>query len=95
MSNNTHLDIRRRRIKFRAWHRGMREMDLILGSYIDAHIDAMSAVDLDEFEQILTHEDRDLLQFILDRAELPPSAPLSLLQHIIHYTQEQHPANLI
>jgi len=69
-------------------------MDLILGSYIDAHIDAMTVADLDEFEQILTHEDRDLLQYILGRAELPPPAPLRLLQHIIHYTQEQHPANL-
>jgi len=66
----------------------------MLGSYIDAHIDAMTAADLDEFEQILAHEDRDLLQFILGRSELPLSAPLCLLQHIIHYTQEQHPANI-
>jgi antitoxin CptB len=32
------LDVRRRRILFRAWHRGMREMDLIMGRFADAVI---------------------------------------------------------
>jgi len=93
MSQDSHLSIRRRRIRFRSWHRGMREMDLILGSYIDAHIETMTAAELDEFEQILALEDRDLLQFILGRTDLPSSAPLPLLHHIIRYTQERHPAN--
>ena len=33
---------RRKRLRFRAWHRGIREADLILGPFADAHIDALS-----------------------------------------------------
>ena len=32
------MDARRRRLKFRSWHRGMREMDLVLGRFADAEL---------------------------------------------------------
>src|SRR4051794_15146948 len=54
------LDPRRRRILFRAWHRGIREMDLILGRFADAAIDALSEPELDAFEQLIEVPDRDL-----------------------------------
>lgn len=38
------LDPRRRRILFRAWHRGIREMDLILGQFAEAELSALSDV---------------------------------------------------
>ena len=42
------LDERRRRLLYRAWHRGMREMDLIMGRFADAEIGDMSEADLDD-----------------------------------------------
>ena len=47
------LDERRRRLLFRAWHRGMREMDLILGRFADANIDRLADRELDEFECLM------------------------------------------
>ena len=47
------LDERRRRLLFRAWHRGMREIDLIMGRFADAHIATLSDAELDEFERLL------------------------------------------
>lgn len=47
------LDVRRRKLLFRAWHRGMREMDLILGQYADQYLPGFSDAQLDEFEEIL------------------------------------------
>ncbi len=47
------LDERRRRLLFRAWHRGMREIDLIIGRFADAHIGTLSDAELDEFEQLI------------------------------------------
>ena len=44
------LDVRRRRNLFRAWHRGIREMDLIMGRFADAEIGTLSEEDLSEFE---------------------------------------------
>jgi antitoxin CptB len=44
------LDPRRRRLLFRCWHRGIREMDLVLGRFADAQLPTLSDVALDELE---------------------------------------------
>ena len=46
------LDERRRRLLFRSWHRGIREMDLVLGRFADAHIASLSEAELDEYEAL-------------------------------------------
>ena len=47
------LDERRRKLLFRAWRRGVREMDLIVGRFADAHIDKFDATGLDDFERLI------------------------------------------
>lgn len=51
------LDIRRRRIRVRAWRRGMREMDIVLGTFADACVDQLGAVELDALEALLDAPD--------------------------------------
>ena len=53
------LDARRRRILFRSWHRGIREMDLIMGQFADAHIGELTEAELDVYEQLIEVPDRD------------------------------------
>jgi antitoxin CptB len=65
------LDPRRRRMLFRAWHRGIREMDLILGRFADAAIGTMSEAELDAFERLVEVPDRDLFGWITGEAETP------------------------
>ena len=66
------LDIRRRKLLFRAWHRGMREMDLIMGRFADRHIGAARATpSLTEFERLIEVPDRDLLAWITGEADVP------------------------
>ncbi len=64
------LDPRRRKILFRAWHRGMRETDLIMGRFADAEIGGLSEAELDEFERLIEVLDRDLLSWITGEAEV-------------------------
>ena len=54
------LDERRKKLKFRAWHRGTREMDLILGSFADAYVFGFDEQSLDAFERLLECPDPDL-----------------------------------
>jgi len=54
------LDIRRKRLLFRCWHRGTREMDLILGRFADSEIEALSDSELDELERLIELPDPDL-----------------------------------
>jgi antitoxin CptB len=65
------LEPRRRRILFRAWHRGTREMDLLMGRFTDAEIAGMSEDDLTVFEALIEVPDRDLFSWITGTAETP------------------------
>ena len=65
------LELRRRRLRFRAWHRGTREADLLLGSFADRHLAAFSEPELDQFEALLDQTDADLYDWITARAPVP------------------------
>ena len=66
------LDVRRRKILFRAWHRGTREMDLLMGRFADSALAGLSDAELDEFERLIDVPDGDLLSWIMGEAETPP-----------------------
>jgi antitoxin CptB len=65
------LDERRRRILFRAWRRGVREMDLIMGRFADAHLPTMNEDELADFERLLDVPDPQALAWIIG-GEHPP-----------------------
>ncbi|HEY8964675.1 MAG TPA: succinate dehydrogenase assembly factor 2 [Alphaproteobacteria bacterium] len=54
------LEERRKKLVFRAWHRGTREMDLLMGSFADAHVQGFDPAQLDAFEKLLSCPDPDL-----------------------------------
>lgn len=54
------LDPRRKRLLFRCWHRGTREMDLLLGRFADAHIGDLSEAEVGQLEQLIEAADPDL-----------------------------------
>jgi antitoxin CptB len=65
------LDDRRKRLLFRCWHRGTREMDLILGRFADAEIETLSDGELDKLEQLLELPDPDLYAAFTGEKPLP------------------------
>ena len=65
------LDARRRRIRFRAWHRGMLEMDLIMGRFVDAELARLDEAEIDDLEKLLEAQDRDVLGWVTGEAEVP------------------------
>ncbi len=60
-------DQRLNRIRFRAWRRGFREADLILGGFADACAAGLTAAELDSFERLLEQPDHELYGWILGR----------------------------
>ena len=65
------LDVRRRRILFRAWHRGIREMDILMGHFADAEIGAMPETELAEFERLIEVPDPDLFRWLTGEDDVP------------------------
>ena len=64
-------DPRLNKIRFRAWRRGFREADLILGAFADAQLEALTSAELDEFEHLLDQPDHDLYGWIIGRDPAP------------------------
>lgn len=65
------LDTQRKKLRIRAWRRGFKEADLILGRFCDDHIDSMDAEALDAFEALLDEHDQDLYGWIIGREPVP------------------------
>lgn len=79
------LSMRRRRLRYRAWHRGTKEMDLVLGPFADAHLDGFGATELDRLEALMEEEDTDLLKWVMGQEQVPPTTDAALLETIIAY----------
>lgn len=67
------LDPRRKRILFRAWHRGIREMDLIMGRYVEHVIADLGEDDLAILETLIEIDDHDLFAWINGDRPVPPA----------------------
>lgn len=76
------LDPRRRRILFRSWHRGMKEVDLILGGFAEEKVAELSEAELDDFEVLLEAQDRDVFGWITGEFETPQNFATGLFQKI-------------
>jgi antitoxin CptB len=63
--------ILRKRLRFRSWHRGTREMDLILGRFADAHLAAMDRGQLDRYGRLLENSDPDIYNWLVGRGAPP------------------------
>ncbi len=65
------LDDRRRRLLFRAWHRGIKELDLIFGNFVEAHVNEFTAEDCHWFESLFEERDQEILEWITKDANVP------------------------
>ncbi len=84
-------DIRRRRIRIRAWRRGLRELDILMGGFVDARLEALSDADLAEMEQLLDLPDAELLSWLSRAADPPPERDTALLKAIIAFHTHDGP----
>ncbi|MEN8721683.1 MAG: succinate dehydrogenase assembly factor 2 [Alphaproteobacteria bacterium] len=64
-------EIRIRRMRFRAWHRGMQEADLVYGRFADKHLETMTDEELAQFDILLELLDQDVLDWIFERQPVP------------------------
>lgn len=66
------LDLRRRRIAYRAWHRGTKEADLMIGGFADRYAAGWGPDELDWFEDLLAEQDVDIMAWALG-LQAPPT----------------------
>ncbi len=72
MSDPADIEFRKRRAAFRAWHRGTREADLMIGGFADAYLAGWDAAALDWFEALLEEQDVDVMAWAIGTQPVPP-----------------------
>jgi len=85
-------DIRRKRLLFRSWHRGVREADLLLGSFAERHLAELSDAQLDRYEALLANSDGPILDWITARVAPPPEQDSDVLRLVMNFRYRPRPA---
>ena len=80
------LAVRRRRIRFRAWHRGLREVDLLLGGFADVQIEALDESEITAFEALLDVPDQTVLDWLMGTEPLDPQHDTALWRRLAAFT---------
>lgn len=79
--------IRRKKLTFRSWHRGTRELDLVFGPFADAAIETLDANELEDYERLLNLQDSDLMDWVLGARPVPPEIDSPLFRRILAFRQ--------
>jgi len=80
-----HADVRLRRLSYRAWHRGTREADFMIGGFFDRYGAGWDEAGLRWFEALLDEDDVDIMAWAIGTQPAPDhlSGPmLAMLQRL-------------
>lgn len=79
------LELRRRKLKFRAWHRGTREMDFVLGRFADAALADLDEPAIAELEALMEVPDPDLFAWVTGRAAVPANYDMPVFRRLCEF----------
>ncbi len=82
------LDVRRRKLLFRAWHRGMREMDLIMGRFADAAVATLDDAEIAAFEHLIELPDPQVLSWLMGEVPVPAEEDTPLFRRMRDFKPE-------
>lgn len=82
------LDDRRKRLRFRAWHRGTREMDLVLGRFVDANAATLSDDEVGTLEILMEVPDPELYLWIAGTADVPSNYDTTLFRKVVAFHKD-------
>lgn len=60
-----------KKLRYRSWHRGCKETDILLGQFCDHYIDDFDDEELEQFVEICEADDWDLYSWITRTTPLP------------------------
>ena len=83
--DSTALEHRRRRLLFRATHRGTKECDLMIGGFVAARMATLGHAEMDALEAVMELQDTDLTDWLTGRVPIPPEADSPMLREILAF----------
>ena len=65
----------KKQLRYRSWHRGTKEADLLMGGFADKYIDELSAHELELYQKLLNENDSDIMDWIFGKKPHPTYIP--------------------
>ena len=91
MRTSAGLSDDKRRTLFRAWHRGMREMDMLFGPFANIKLENMSAEEHRDFDQLMSHDDTKLLKWFMNQEPVPEEVKGEMFDRVKRFREEFQP----
>jgi len=79
------MDKRRKQLLYRANHRGIKEMDIVLGGFAKANLAAMTDLEVTAFENLAEFPDRDLLTWFTGEVALPKEVATPMFDRVLAF----------
>ena len=86
------LERRQKRLAFRARHRGMKELDLLIGGFAERHLESLDAAQLDRFEALLEVPEPQLYAWLFAGADAPGPQDNDVLALLRRFKQTYAPS---
>lgn len=79
------ISIKRKQLLFRSWHRGTREIDLLLGRFADAHIPGFDEGQLGLYDRFLSNSDPDIYNWLTGQEPVPPAEDNAVVRLLLAF----------
>ena len=79
------LEVRRKRLRYHSWHRGTKELDLVLGQFGEKYLSTMSENDIDLFEAIINENEHDIYAWLAGREPVPAQHENHIMYMILNF----------
>ena len=83
------LEVRRKRLRYHSWHRGTKELDLVLGQFGEKYLPTMSENDIDLFEAIINENEHDIYAWLAGREPTPEQHENHIMTMILNFKINQ------
>ena len=79
------VEIRRKRLHFQSWHRGTRELDLVLGGFANRHLAEFTPEQLDRYESLIANADPDIYHWVSGARPVPAAYDNDVMELIRNF----------
>lgn len=88
--NTEEKEMRLKRLQYRANHRGIKEMDIVIGGFAMDRLPELDERQIDDFEKLMAEHDRDLIVWFTNEAPFPHDELRGIFDTVCEYLKTRN-----
>ena len=85
LSEDSELELRRKRLLYRSVYRGNKENDILLGQFARAHIGEFDSAELDQYERLLQVGDNEIYDWMSGKVPVPTESDSPVVRKLLAF----------